>query len=98
MALHAQVQVLSELHMVKDELFAIPEVERVFVSSGPPNVFDVMVIIPDNNSDVLDKIISVESDIIKAFPWLEVDFDIIVRSGRAWNEIVSPDGSLLFAR
>jgi hypothetical protein len=96
MAVHAQA--LSELHMVKDELYAIPEVERVFVSSGPGNAFDVMVILPDNSSDVLDKVISVEGNVIKAFPWLEVDFDIIFRNGRALNDVVSPKGSLLFAR
>jgi hypothetical protein len=95
MAVHAQV--LNEFHMVKDELFAIPEVERVFVSSSQ-SVLDVTVIVPDNNPAVLDKVVSVEANLIDAFPWLDVDFDIIFRCGRSLNDVVLPQGSLLFSR
>jgi hypothetical protein len=95
MAIYAPV--MTEFHMVKDELFCIPEVERVFVNSDQSR-FDVTVILPDSNPDVLDKVVSVEASVIKAFPWLEVDFDIIFRCGRTLNDVVSPHGSLLFAR
>lgn len=95
MAVHAQA--VNEFHMVKDELFAIPEVERVFVNSVQSSL-EVTVIIPDSNPAVLDRVVSVESDLINAFPWLEVDFDIVFRCGRPLNEVVSPRGTLLFAR
>lgn len=95
MALH--VPVLNEFHMVKDEMSAIPEVESAYIESDRQSL-DITVIVADNNPTVLDKIIAVETSLTNTFPWLDIDVDIVFRCGRPLNELLSPKGSLLFAR
>lgn len=95
MAVHAPI--VNEFQMVMSELSPIPEVECVFVSSEQSSLL-VTVIVPDSNPDVLDKVVSAESNVISAFPWLNVDFDVVFRCGRSLSDVVSPKGSLLFAR
>lgn len=92
-----QAPVMNEFHMVNERLFAIPEVERVFIKSSK-STLDVTIIVPDSNPAVLDKLAAVELGVINTFPWIKVDFDIIFRSGRSLSDLVVPKGSLLFAR
>ena len=88
---------LNELHMVRDALYAIPNVEQAFAVSNADSL-SVLVVVPDKNPIVQDQIIDVEGDVIQAFPSLDVDFDVVFRCNRDLLDIVSPKGVRLFAR
>lgn len=83
--------------MVKDELFAIDQIERVYVQSTQSS-FEVTIIVRDSDPIILDRLATIEKNVVDAFPWLAVDFDIIFRANRPLNDVVTPKGSLLFAR
>jgi hypothetical protein len=89
--------ILDELQTLKRELVGIPQVELAYATSTRDSL-SVVIVIPDKNADVQQKLIDLEAQIIDAFPSLAVDFEGIFRCGRAANELVSPQGIRLVAR
>ncbi|HEX8817712.1 MAG TPA: hypothetical protein VF753_19635 [Terriglobales bacterium] len=93
-----QAPVLNEFQMITKELSAIREVECAFIDSTGHSGILVTVILPNSDPSALDKVVNAESNVMNAFPWLNIDFEVVLRAERALHEVVSPKGSLLFAR
>jgi len=80
------------LSLVREELYANPSVEDIFVSIEDSNV-DVWVIIPERDLAVLDQLADIEWKLLEIFvsgenpPFLVVDFHIIYRCGRNIKEL-----------
>ena len=89
--------VMSEINLADDQLRKIHEVERVYVQ-GREGSLSFLIVVPDKNLAVQDRVYAVESEVIDAFPHSDIDFDVVFRCGRPLEDIVSPKGTLLFAR
>jgi hypothetical protein len=89
--------VVNELHMVKESLGAIAQIEQVFVSSITGSL-SVLIVVPEHDPAVERDIFAAEAEIIDYFSWLNVDFDVVFRCGRQLTDVVSPQGVQLFAR
>jgi hypothetical protein len=83
--------VVDELTAVKMGLLEIKEVELAYAETSRDSL-SVVVVIPDKNEDVVQKIIAAESEIMDTFPNLDVDFDVIFRCGREIASLVTPRG------
>jgi hypothetical protein len=89
--------VLDERHAVTEQLLAIPEVEAAY-AEVTRNSLSVLVVVPDKNENVQQRIIDVEAEMIDSFPSLRIDFDVVFRCNRELRELVVPRGTRLFAR
>jgi hypothetical protein len=90
--------VMNEINLADDQLRKIGEVERVYVQGREGSALSFLIVVPDKNMSVQERVFEVESEIIDAFPHSEIDFDVIFRCGRPLENIISPKGSLLFSR
>ena len=70
--------VFDEYQMAKSLLVAIPQIEQAYAESSP-NGLSVLIVVPDKNEDVQNKIFEAEAELIDAFPSLAVDFDVVFR-------------------
>ena len=89
---------VSPAHVVRDFLFALPEVEQVYIWPTADNRITVLTVIGDRDYVAQKKIFRAEAEIINALPGVEIGFDLVIREGRPFSELVSPRGTLLFAR
>lgn len=90
--------VLSPAHVVRDALSALPEVEQVYIWTTGDNRITVLTVIGDRNYAAQKRIFRAEAEIIEALPGVEIGFDLVIRDGRPLRELISPRGTLLFAR
>jgi hypothetical protein len=88
---------LSEVQLLQEHLSTIKEVEQAFAKSSRESL-SVLIVLPEHNSAVERRLAEIEGQLIDSFPWLEVDFDIVLRSDRDITELVSPKGFQLLAR
>ena len=89
--------VFDEYQMAKSLLAAIPQIEQAYAESSP-NGLSVLIVVPDKNEDVQNKIFEAEAELIDAFPSLAVDFDVVFRCNRDPKDIISPRGVRLVTR
>lgn len=82
---------------MRDDLASVQQIEQVFVQTGASS-WSVLLIVDKYDAKAEKKIIEVEGELIDAFPWLDVDFDVVYRDGRPLADVVSPKGFQLFAR
>jgi hypothetical protein len=87
----------SELQVLRDELCAVGAVEQVWVQSSE-NALSVLIAIPEHDPKLEARLAKIEGMITDSFPWLAVDFDIVLLQGRQLLDVVSPKGFQLFAR
>ena len=87
----------NELQVLQEELLAIPEVEQVFVQYSKSSLA-ALVVVAEHDIQLENKLAGIEGRISDSFPWLEVDFDIVLLQGRNLTDVVSPKGFQLFAR
>jgi hypothetical protein len=87
----------TELQMLQEELSSIPEVQQVFVQSSKTSL-DVLIALPHHDVQLERRIAEIEGQIADSFPWLAVDFDVVLLQGRQLSDVVSPKGFQLFAR
>ena len=90
--------VMTPAHVVKDALSALPEVEQVYIWATGSNRVTVLTVIGERNYAAQKQIFRAEGDIIDALPGIEIGFDLVIRDGRPLHELISPRGTLLFAR
>ena len=88
----------SPAHVVRDALFAIARVEQVFVSSSTDGGISVLTVVGDRDYAVQKQIFRTEAEIIHSLPGIEVGFELVIRDGRPLDQLISPRGTLLFAR
>ena len=88
---------ISELQILREDLSAIPEVLQVFAQNDTKHLA-ALIILDNYDREAESKILDVESALIEAFPWLDVDFDVVYLAGRSMAEVVSPKGFQLIAR
>jgi len=82
---------VSELHILRDDLVGVPEVKQVFVKSDRQSL-SVLIILDEYDRKAERKIVKIEADLIDAYPWLDIDFDVVYLSGRPLADVVSPKG------
>jgi len=87
----------SELQVLYEELFSVPEIQQVFVQASKPSL-DVLIVIPDHDLELERKLSEIQGRLMDFFPWLTIDFDIVLLQGRLLTDVVSPKGFQLFAR
>lgn len=90
--------VLSPAHVVRDALSVLPEVEQVYLWTTGENRVTVLTVVENRDYASLEQIFDAEAEIINALPGIEIGFDLIIREGRPLNQLISPRGTLLFAR
>jgi hypothetical protein len=86
----------TEVQMIRDCLFSIEGVQRVFVD-GDNGAYSVLVVVPDKNPEIQNGLFEKEVEIVNAFPVADFDFDVIFLCGRQLKDVVSPSGTELFA-
>lgn len=89
---------INELHILKDDLSAVPQVKQVFARTDSRTSLTVLVILDEYDRRAEKKIVEIESQFLDAYPWLDVDFDIVYLAGRSMADVVIPKGFQLFAR
>ena len=87
-----------ELQVLKDDLASVPAVELVFANTDSRKWLSVLIVLDKYDTKAERKIVEIEGQFIEAFPWFDVDFDIVYRDGRQLTDVVSPKGFQLFAR
>jgi hypothetical protein len=87
----------SELQVLHEELCSVPEVQQVFVQSSKTSL-DVLIVLPHHDVQLERRIAEIEGQIVESFPWLNVDFDVVLLQGRQLSDIATPKGFQLFAR
>ncbi len=87
----------NELQVLQEELLAVSEVEQVFVQYSKTSLA-ALIVVADHDPKLETKLAEIEGQISDSFPWLEVDFDVILLQGRQLTDVVSPKGFQLFAR
>jgi hypothetical protein len=90
--------VMSPQHAVRDALFAVPEVEQVYIWMTGSDRVTVLTVIGERNYAAQKRIFRAEAEIIDALPGIEIGFDVVIRDGRPLRDLISPRGTLLFAR
>ena len=55
-----------------------------------------LVVLPEHNREIERRLAEIEGEIIDSFPWLDVDFDIVLRYGRDIRDLVHPNGFQIF--
>lgn len=88
---------LSQAQMIRDSIFAVEGVERLFVEHAQ-NCYSVLIVLPDKNREVEYEVFAREQEIINTFPESNFDFDMVFLGGRNLQDIISPRGRELFAR
>jgi hypothetical protein len=87
----ARTSAFGELQVLKEDLAQISGITHVFVQTEQ-NSLCVLIILDEYDRKIERKIIDVESSIIEAYPWLDIDFDLVYLQGRALADVVSPKG------
>jgi hypothetical protein len=82
---------VNELQVLKDDLAQIPQVKQVFVKSDRQSSC-VLIILDDYDRRAERKIVEVEASFVDAYPWLDIDFDVVYLRGRPLADVVSPKG------
>ena len=91
------VPVRTEMQMIRDCLFSIAGVQRVFVNSEN-GMYSILVVVHDKNDpNVQSGLYEKEAEIVNAFPAADFDFDVVFLCGRHLKDVVSPSGTELFA-
>jgi len=80
------------LELIREELYANPSVEDIFVSIEGSNV-DVWVVIPERDLAALDQLADIEWELLEMFvsgehPVFLIDFHVIYRCGRNIGDLV----------
>lgn len=89
---------LSEIQVLHQALKAVPEIEAAWAQTDAAYL-RAIIAIAHHEQSVEHRLSEIEGHIIDNFPWLDVDFDVVILNGRDVNDVVSPKrGSLLFAR
>ena len=88
----------NELQVLQEELSSVAEVQQVFVQQSSSNSLDVLIVVPDHDVELERRLAEIEGQIADSFPWLNLDFDIVLLQGRQLSDVVSPKGFQLFAR
>ncbi len=87
----------SELQVLQQLLLSVPEVEQAYAQSGDDSL-RVLVILPDHDESVERRLAEIEGQMIDSFPWLDVDFDVVLRGNRQLSDVVDPKGFQIFTR
>lgn len=87
----------SELQVLQEELSSIPDIQQVFVQASKTSL-EVLIVVPHHDVQLERRLAEIQGEIADSFPWLNVDFDIVMLQGRQLTDVVSPKGFQLFAR
>lgn len=87
----------NELQALQEELSSVTEIEQVFVQTSQ-NSIAVLIAAPDHDVNLERRLAEIEGQLADSFPWLDIDFDIVLLQGRQLSDVVSPRGFQLFAR
>jgi hypothetical protein len=82
---------VNELHILRDDLAGVSEVKYVFVVSERQSL-SVLIILDEYDRKAERKIVKIQGDFVDAYPWLDIDFDVVYLRGRAVADVVSPKG------
>jgi hypothetical protein len=82
---------VSEFHILRDDFAKVPQVKQVFVQQERHSL-SVLIILDEYDRKAEKKILQIEADFIDAYPWLDIDFDLVYLNGRALADVVSPKG------
>jgi hypothetical protein len=93
----AHVTRASNLQILQEEFSSVSEVQQVSVQVSETSL-NVLVVLPHHDVQVERRIAEIEGQIRDSFPWLNIDFDIVLLQGRKLSDLVSPKGFQLFAR
>lgn len=88
---------VNELQILRDDLLGVPQVRQVFAQADSKHLA-ALIVLDEYDRVAEKKILKIEADLIDAFPWFDVDFDVVYLGGRPVAEVVSPKGFQLFAR
>lgn len=83
--------------VIRDVLRELNEVEQVFVYREN-DCLSVLAVMDQKNHDAMRRLFAKEAEIVAALTGMQVNFDLVLRCGRPLSEVVSPRGTLLFAR
>jgi hypothetical protein len=70
---------------------------QVFVQASTTSL-DVLIVILHHDVQLERRLAEIEGRVLDSFPWLTIDFDIVLLQGRQLSEVVSPKGFQLLAR
>lgn len=93
----ANVSRASELQVLYEELFSVPSIQQVFVQASKTTL-DVLIALPQHDMELERRLAEIQGRLMDFFPWLAIDFDIVLLEGRHLSDVVSPKGFQLFAR
>jgi hypothetical protein len=82
---------VNELHILKDDLAHVPQVKQVFAQSDAQSL-SVLIILDEYDRVAERKIIQIEAALVDAYPWIDIDFDVVYLCGRLLTDVVSPKG------
>ncbi|HLH08945.1 MAG TPA: hypothetical protein VKW78_17020 [Terriglobales bacterium] len=83
---------------IRDTLIGIPEIEQVFLEPEGERGISVLVVIDKKDYPTQRRIFEKEIEIGDSFPAMEISFSLVIRDGRPLRDVVSPRGTVLFAR
>lgn len=87
----------SEMQVLHEELLSVSEIQQVFVRNTKTSL-DVLIALPHHDVALERKLAHIQGELTDAFPWLNIDFDIVLLQGRSLSDVVTPKGFQLFAR
>jgi hypothetical protein len=93
----ANVTRASELQVLHEELSSVADVQQVFVQASKSSL-NVLIVLPHHDVQLERRLAEIQGRLSDAFPWLTIDFDIVLLQGRHLSDVVSPKGFQLFAR
>lgn len=87
----------SEMQVLHEELFSVTEIQQVFVRNTKTSL-DVLIALQHHDVALERRLAEIQGQLTDAFPWLNIDFDIVMLQGRPLSDVVTPKGFQLFAR
>jgi hypothetical protein len=87
----------KELRVLENYFGAIPAIEKVIADFRPGHV-SVTIVLPNPDSKVEKQVFQRELELIESLPDSIFDFEVIFSCGRDLSDIISPTGTVLFAR
>jgi hypothetical protein len=87
----------SELQVLHEELSSVSDIQQAFVLASKTSL-EVLIVLPHHDVQLERRIAEIEGKMVDSFPWLSIDFDVVLLQGRHLPDVVSPKGFQLFAR
>ena len=87
----------TELQFLTEQLSAIESVRQAFVQTTQDSLV-ALIVLDEYDAETERRLVDIEGKLIDACPWLDIDFDVLFLGDRQLSDVVSPKGTLLFAR